>query len=77
MSPSFFGEGWANHELDGLVTRTVAGEQTMLPIWHEVNADEVRQYSPSRADKRALSTSEFAVEAIADQIAQAVSPNQP
>lgn len=32
LSPSFFGEGWANHELDGLVTRTVAGEQTMLPI---------------------------------------------
>lgn len=72
LSPSFFAKGWTNHELDGLVTKTVAGEQTMLPIWHEVNAEEVRGYSPSLADKRALSTGEFDIEEMADQIAEAV-----
>jgi len=32
FSDSFFRKGWTNHELDGLVTRTVAGEQSLLPI---------------------------------------------
>lgn len=72
LSPSFFAKGWTNHELDGLVTKTVAGEQSMLPIWHEVNAEQVRGYSPSLADKRALNTGEFDIEEIADQIADAV-----
>jgi hypothetical protein len=72
LSPSFFAKGWTNLELDGLVTRTVAGEQTMLPIWHQVTAEQVRGYSPSLADKRALSTGEFNIEDMADQIAEAV-----
>lgn len=72
LSPSFFAKGWTNLELDGLVTRTVAGEQSMLPIWHEVSAEQVRGYSPSLADKRALSTGEFDIEEMADQIAEAV-----
>ncbi|GAB2936649.1 hypothetical protein GCM10027047_36510 [Rhodococcus aerolatus] len=72
LSPSFFAKGWTNHELDGLVTKTVAGEQTMLPIWHDVSAQAVREYSPSLADKRALSTGEFDIGEMADQIAEAV-----
>lgn len=72
LSPSFFAKGWTNHELDGLVTKTVAGEQSMLPIWHQISAEGVRGYSPSLADKRALSTNEFDIEEIADQIADAV-----
>jgi hypothetical protein len=55
LSDSFFGKGWTNHELDGLVTRTVAGEQSLLPIWHGVDASDVRRYSPSLADKVSLS----------------------
>lgn len=72
LSPSFFAKGWTNHELDGLVTKTVAGEQTMLPIWHDVGVEDVRGYSPSLADKRALSTGEFDIADMADQIAEAV-----
>lgn len=72
LSPSFLRKGWTNHELDGLVTRTVAGEQTMLPIWHEITGDEIRAYSPSLADKLAVSTSEYEISEIADQVAEAV-----
>ncbi len=32
LPKTFFGKGWTNHELDGLVTRTVAGEQSLLLI---------------------------------------------
>ncbi|MGX7827124.1 toll/interleukin-1 receptor domain-containing protein [Actinokineospora sp. 24-640] len=32
LSESFFAKGWAQYELDGLVTRTVDGSQVMLPL---------------------------------------------
>ncbi|MCC5581863.1 DUF1883 domain-containing protein [Microtetraspora sp. AC03309] len=72
LSKSFFGKGWTNHELDGLVTKTVAGEQSLLPIWHELTGDDVRVYSPSLADKIALSTQSYSIEEIAQQIADVV-----
>ena len=65
-------KGWTNYELDGLITRTVNGEQTMLPIWHNVTKREVVNYSPSLADKLARSTTDFTVEEIADEIADLI-----
>ncbi|WP_030183884.1 DUF1883 domain-containing protein [Streptomyces violaceorubidus] len=72
LSTSFITKGWPNHELDGLVTRNVAGEQSLLPIWHNLSAEDVRRYSPSLADKVAMSTSEYSIEEIAQQIADVV-----
>lgn len=72
LSPAFFSKGWTNHELDGLVTRNVAGEQSLLPIWHNVTAEDVRAYSPSLADKLAVSTADTSIEEIAAQIAELV-----
>lgn len=72
LSEAFFHKGWTNHELDGLVTRTVAGEQSLLPIWHDLSADQVRAFSPSLADKVAMSTEAFTIEEIAEQIAEVV-----
>lgn len=72
LSEQFFAKGWTNHELDGLVTRNVAGEQTLLPIWHSLTGEQVRSYSPSLADKVALSTHAVAIEEMAEQIAAVV-----
>jgi hypothetical protein len=72
LSQAFFGKGWTNHELDGLVTRTVAGEQSLLPIWHNLSAENVREYSPSLADKIAMSTADYSIDDIAEQIAEVV-----
>ncbi|WP_347350675.1 DUF1883 domain-containing protein [Intrasporangium sp.] len=73
LSKDFFRKGWTNHELDGLVTRTIAGEQSLLPIWHDIDGEQVRAFSPSLADKVALSTSEYSIDDIAEQIANVVS----
>jgi hypothetical protein len=72
LSKAFFDKGWTNHELDGLVTRTIAGEQSLLPIWHDLTAENVRAYSPSLADKVAVSTADCSIEDIARQIAEVV-----
>lgn len=70
LSPSFVSKGWTNYELDGIVTRTVSGEQILLPIWHNITKQEVIDFSPSLADKVARSTATHTVQEIAAEIAE-------
>lgn len=72
LSQAFFGRGWPEYELDGLVTRAVSGEQILLPIWHNVTRREVIGYSPSLADRLARSTATHTVEDIAAEIIEVV-----
>lgn len=74
LSNAFFGRGWPNYELDGLVTREVAsgGQQLLLPIWHHITKDELISYSPSLADKVALRTADSTIAEIASEIAAVV-----
>ena len=72
LSNSFFEKGWPAYELDGLVTRTVSGEQVLLPIWHGVTKQQVMDFSPSLADKLARSTATHTVTEIATEIAAVV-----
>lgn len=70
LSPSFVAKGWTNYELDGIVTRTVSGEQILLPIWHNITKQEVIDFSPSLADKVARSTATHTVQEISAEIAE-------
>jgi len=70
LSPAFISKGWTNYELDGIVTRTVSGEQILLPIWHNITKQQVIDFSPSLADKVARSTATHTVEEIAQEIAE-------
>ena len=72
LSRSFIGKGWTNYELDGIVTRTITGEQILLPIWHDISKREVVEFSPSLADKVARSTATHTVEEIAAEIKELI-----
>lgn len=73
LSPSFFAKEWPAYELDGLVTREIAGgEQLILPVWHNVTKTDVMGYSPSLADKLARSTAEHDLSEIAREIAEVI-----
>ena len=74
LSSSFLSKGWTAYELDGLVTRTVSGEQVLLPIWHNITKQEVMDYSPPLADKLARSTATHTVDEIATEIAEVIRP---
>jgi len=76
LSPAFIDKGWTNYELDGIVTRTVSGEQILLPIWHNITKQQVVAYSPSLADKVARSTATHTVEEIAVEIAALLSGSE-
>ena len=68
LSPDFISKGWTNYELDGIITRTISGEQILLPIWHNITKQQVIEFSPSLADKLARSTATHTVDEIAQEI---------
>ncbi|MDE0623054.1 MAG: DUF1883 domain-containing protein [Bryobacterales bacterium] len=72
LSRTFFGRGWPEYELDGLVTRAVSGEQVLLPVCHNVTKREVINYSSSLADRVARSTATHTVEEIAAEIVDVI-----
>jgi hypothetical protein len=72
VSHAFFAKNWSQYELDGLVSLEMAGRQRILPVWHEITKDEVLDYSPSLADKVALSTALYTVDEIAEEISEVV-----
>lgn len=76
LSPAFFAKSWPQYELDGLVDREMTGgEKVILPIWHEITHDEVAQYSPTLAGRKAVQSSD-GIEAVATAISQVVRPDR-
>ena len=75
LSKHFIKKGWTNYELDGIVTKTVNGEQIILPIWHNITKQEVIDFSPSLADKLARNTAINTIEEIATEIEEVIKNN--
>jgi len=56
LSRHFFEKQWPEQELNGLATREVDRKKVILPLWHGVSFNDVRQYSPTLADRVAVTT---------------------
>ena len=72
LSKNFIKKGWTNYELDGIITKSISGQQVVLPIWHNITKQEVIEYSPSLADKVARNTAVYTIEEIADEIEEVI-----
>jgi tRNA A-37 threonylcarbamoyl transferase component Bud32 len=48
---------WAKKEVAGLIAREVSRGKVILPVWHKVSKEEVEEFSPLLAGKKAVSTS--------------------
>lgn len=59
---------WPDYELNGLLSKEIAGKKVILPIWYNVSKEEVLKYSPSLADKFALNANILSVDEIADKL---------
>jgi hypothetical protein len=56
ISPAFLRKEWPQKELDALVARESSGKHLILPVWHNVTAEQVAAYSPTLADRFATSS---------------------
>ncbi|EKP4571505.1 toll/interleukin-1 receptor domain-containing protein, partial [Salmonella enterica subsp. enterica serovar Eko] len=71
LSHDFLNKKWTQYELDSLINRAVYDDnKIILPIWHNINAQEVSKYSHYLADKMALQTSLYSVKEIARELAE-------
>jgi hypothetical protein len=72
LSNSFFEKEWPIRELDGLVAlETGDGKKRILPVWHNISAEDIRGFSPTLSDRLGVSTSrgmQYVVSAIVDAI---------
>ncbi|HYH83348.1 MAG TPA: toll/interleukin-1 receptor domain-containing protein, partial [Longimicrobium sp.] len=75
LSKLFMSKGWTEYELRGLITREIGKGKVVLPIWHNVTREDVIEFSPSLADKFALSTANLTVEQIAFQLLEVIRPD--
>jgi TIR domain-containing protein len=69
LSPAFFAKNWPQYELNGLTAREMDGKKVILPVWHGVTREDVLGYSPTLADKVALSTSRVSMKKLAAGLA--------
>ena len=73
LSPNFFAKEWPQKELNGLAAREVSGEKVILPVWHNITADQVREYSPTQADRVAVK-SDRGLEHVVAELLRVIKP---
>lgn len=69
VSPRFFAKQWPQTELDGLVALEMAdGKKRILPVWHDVEYDDVAKQSPSLAARLSVKWAEGLAKVASDII---------
>ncbi len=71
ISPHFLAKEWPQRELAALVSKETGTGAVLLPVWHNISAQEVLEKSPILADRLAVST-ERGVEEVAKKLAEAI-----
>lgn len=74
LSPSYFEKYWTTHEYRSMLVKAQNQHDLILPLFHHVTADQVKEYNLELADRHALNTSISTVEDIANELYQLIHP---
>lgn len=69
ISPNFLAKEWPQKELDGLTAREIAGRKVILPVWHQISIDQLRECSPLLADRLATNSNKGLSKVVEDLLA--------
>ena len=71
LSPNYIAEGkyWTKAELNGLFQLESINGKMLLPIWYNLNKQDVINFSPIIADKKAMTTASMTAKEIAEELA--------
>jgi hypothetical protein len=75
LSPAFLRKDWTEFELRGLTAKEIGRDKVILPIWHDIKSEDLLKYSPTLADKIALSTSNLDIISICLKIIAQIRPD--
>ena len=68
LSESYFQKDWTQYELDGLIARDMNEEKVVLPIWYNINKDDILNNSPTLADRYAIRTGGEDISEVVDEL---------
>lgn len=73
LSVNFIESGWSEYEFKSFLNREINEKKIIiLPIWHNVTVEEVKNYNPYLVDKYALNTSKQSLDQIVNSINQVI-----
>lgn len=72
LSEIYFKKFWTGKELNGLFAKQEDGKKVILPVWHNISKDKVKEYSPILADMFALKTADFTIDELSEEFIQLV-----
>ncbi|MFB6720555.1 toll/interleukin-1 receptor domain-containing protein [Kribbella sp. NPDC056345] len=76
LSRHFMSKPWPEYELRGLTAREISGTgKVIIPLWHGVGREDVLRFSPTLADKFALTTAGRELDDLVTEILRATRPD--
>lgn len=78
LSPNYIAENkyWTKAELDGLFQLESVNGKTLLPVWHNLTKQQVMNYSPIIANKKAMTTATMTAREIAEELLNLIPQEQ-
>ena len=75
LSPNYIADGkyWTKSEFDGLFQMESINGKSLLPIWHNLTKQQVMEFSPIAASKKAMTTAMMTAKEIAEELVKLVS----
>lgn len=76
LSPNYIAPNkyWTKTELNGLFQVETINGKTILPIWHNLTKKQVTEYSPTIADRKAMTTATMTPKEIAAELKELFKP---
>lgn len=72
LSENYIKKGWTQYELEGLFNIEMTKGKTILPIWHNITKQQVMDFSPTLAGRKALTSATMTAEEIADTFVELI-----
>ena len=73
LSPNFFKKEWTQRELDALFVRELDNKRIILPVWLDLDFDDVLKVSPLLADRKA-SKANAGIETVVRELLNVIKP---
>ncbi|MCO5238356.1 MAG: toll/interleukin-1 receptor domain-containing protein [Chitinophagaceae bacterium] len=74
ISKDFLRKKWTDYEYRSLLSKEENGKKIVLPIWHNITREEVKEFSLYLSDKVALDTSKHSVGQLSLRLLQVINP---
>jgi hypothetical protein len=74
LSKSFINKDWTDYELRGLISKEIGMDKVILPIWHNVERNDILKFSPTLADKFALNSNSMSLDEVVYKLLQVIKP---